>query len=196
MEKKNFVVIVNAFNELYFFADYCTHICEEPEKFSEIVVNHAATGLKNLMAYFPKNAGSIVDAENHILVAREKCFDHDLVNYIIEIEEEYNQGGDEWSTLRSLYWKKIEMPSSLRDAFEDYINLLSKEVQGLIKCVDPEDKNIPAGAAGVGLYDLSDITLVFDNKEHALDFAGDIADDLAPIDWLLWDDNRWIAWEV
>lgn len=27
--------------------------------------------------------------------------------------------------------------------------------------------------------------LLFDNKEHALDFAGDIADDLDPIDWLL-----------
>lgn len=37
--------------------------------------------------------------------------------------------------------------------------------------------------------------LPFDNKEHALDFAGDIADDLDPIDWLLWDDDRWIAWE-
>jgi len=38
--------------------------------------------------------------------------------------------------------------------------------------------------------------LLFDNKEHALDFAGDIADDLDPIDWLLWGDDRWIAWEV
>ena len=35
--------------------------------------------------------------------------------------------------------------------------------------------------------------LLFDNKEHALDFAGDIADDLDPIDLLLWDDDRWIA---
>ena len=38
--------------------------------------------------------------------------------------------------------------------------------------------------------------LLFDNKEHALDFAGDIADDLDPIDCLLWGDDRWIAWEV
>lgn len=196
MKKKNFVEIVNAFSELYFFADYCTHIYEEPEKFSEIVVNHAATGLKNLIAYFPKNAGSIVDTENHILTAKEKCFDHDLVNNIIEIEEEYNQGGDEWSTLPSLYWKKVEMPSSLQDAFKNYISLLAKEVPGLIKCVDPEDKNIPIGAAGIGLYDLSNITLAFDSKEHALDFAGDIADDLEPIDWLLWDDDHWIVWEV
>lgn len=196
MEKKKFVSIVNACSELYFFADYCTHICEEPENFSEVVRSHAAEGLENLNTYFTKHVDSIVDTENRILTAKEKCFDHDLVSYIIEIEEEYNQGGDEWSTLRSPYWKKIEMPSSLRDAFDNYIHLLFREVPGLIKCVAPEDKDIPTGAAGIGLYDLSDITLLFDNKEHALDFAGDIADDLDPIDWLLWDDDRWIAWEV
>ena len=196
MKKKNFVEIVDAFSELYFFADYCTHICEEPENFSEVVRSHAAEGLENLITYFTKHVDSIADTENHILTAKEKCFDHDLVRYIIEIEEEYDQDGDEWSTLRSLYWKKIEMPSSLRDAFDNYISLLAKEVPGLIKCVDPEDKNIPIGAAGIGLYDLSNITLAFDSKEHALDFVGDIADDLEPIDWLLWDDDRWIVWEV
>ena len=73
------------------------------------------------------------------------------------------------------------------------------QVVGLSRIEDydgPISKAIPTGAAGIGLYDLSDITLLFDNKEHALDFAGDIADDLDPIDWLLWGDDRWIAWEV
>ena len=73
------------------------------------------------------------------------------------------------------------------------------QVVGLSRIEDydgPISKDIPPGAVGIGLYDLSDITLLFDNKEHALNFAGDIADDLDPIDWLLWDDDRWIAWEV
>lgn len=196
MKKKNFVNIVNACSELKFIADTCSCICDEPEKFSEKVRNNAAAGLENLKDYFAKNAGSIVAAEEHILAAKGKCFDHDLVNYIIEMEEEWEQSEDERPAYLGCYWNEAEMPSSLCDAFTNYISLLAKEVPGLIKCVDPEDKNIPANAAGIGLYDLSDITLVFDSKEHALDFAGDIADDLDPIDWLLWDDDCWIAWEV
>lgn len=82
MEKKNFVSIVNACSELYFFADYCTHICEEPENFSEVVRSHAAEGLENLNTYFTKHVDSIVDTENRILTAKEKCFDHDLVSIL------------------------------------------------------------------------------------------------------------------
>lgn len=53
------------------------------------------------------------------------------------------------------------------------------QVVGLSRIEDydgPISKDIPPGAVGIGLYDLSDITLLFDNKEHALDFAGDIAE--------------------
>lgn len=53
MEKKNFVNIVNACSELYFFADYCTHICEEPENFLKLCGAMLRKGLRTSMPILP-----------------------------------------------------------------------------------------------------------------------------------------------
>ena len=152
-------------------------------KTSGVSVNQKANNFAKMLEFLVQNAAEEAVAKKYEEV-KDMANESDIVWYS---DLEYNMG-------RS--WDEVPLPPCVEQAFESFISLLCEgnAVNGLLgseSTLVTEEKSIPDGAFGVGVYDLNDFVLVFDNEDHARYFFEHYG--VEPMDLYLWTGDYWIS---
>lgn len=165
--------------------DSIEQFIEEGEllKPSSVSVSQKANNVANMLEFLVQNAVEDAVAKKYEEV-REMA---DLADIVWYRDLEYRMG-------RS--WDEVPLPFCVEQAFESYISLLceSNAAHGLLgseSALIAEGKSIPDGAYGVGIYDLNDFALVFDNEDHARYFFEHYG--VEPMDLYLWTGDYWMS---
>lgn len=105
------------------------------------------------------------------------CQQEQLLKVSEAILEQYSGGDDPFYVDAGYgnYWNEVPLPGCIEECLTSYIKAIQPMVPGLIGLEEP-DMDIPEGAWGLSLYDLSDTMLVFKDRESldAFPMTGDI----------------------
>lgn len=136
-------------------------------------------------------AANLTGVERIILSAKETCVPQNIRAEFKKFKKKREDAGTKWFADEAYYfgpfWNEVELPEPIKAAFTDYIEMLSKEVPGMIGPEDALD-TIPDNAMALSIYMLSDFRIVFDEKGNETFFKKYGIEDT---DILHWNGDRW-----
>lgn len=163
---------------------------EYPQKV--VAVSHYKESVQ-LFSELRKNQqqdATVEEWENLFAKAKDSCFDKALVSYLDTLWTLNDGNGNPWYGRE--FWNHIAMPFDLQQAMADYVTSISKIYPCILGTEEQLRGRMPTSCCGLGIYDLNDFTIVFDNPENMDQFI-DENGAIGPVDLLLWNDGSWSA---